>query len=64
MGETCVLDMADRGPHSLEDVGRAMNLTRERVRQLEQEALDKIRVVIGNDEVTYDTLTELLWGDE
>jgi DNA-directed RNA polymerase sigma subunit (sigma70/sigma32) len=56
--------MADRGPHSLEDVGRAMNLTRERVRQLEQEALDKIRVVIGNDEIAYDTLTELLWGDE
>lgn len=35
MTETCALDVADRGPVSLEDVGALINLTRERVRQVE-----------------------------
>lgn len=32
---TCSLDVADEGGHTLEQVGEYMNLTRERVRQLE-----------------------------
>lgn len=43
MTETCVLDLADRGPVTLEDVGKIMNLTRERIRQLEVSASEKIR---------------------
>jgi hypothetical protein len=43
MTDTCVLDIADRGPVTLEDVGRIMNLTRERIRQLEAAASEKIR---------------------
>ena len=43
MTDTCVLDIADRGPVTLEDVGRIMNLTRERIRQLEAAASVKIR---------------------
>jgi len=43
MIESCVLDIADRGPVTLEDVGRIMNLTRERIRQLEAAASDKVR---------------------
>lgn len=43
MTDTCVLDIADRGPVTLEDVGRIMNLTRERIRQLEASASVKIR---------------------
>jgi len=43
MVDSCVLDIADRGPVTLEDVGRIMNLTRERIRQLEASASDKIR---------------------
>ncbi len=43
MTDTCVLDIADRGPVTLEDVGRIMNLTRERIRQLEAGASEKIR---------------------
>lgn len=39
---SCALDTADLGGVILEDVGAAMNLTRERVRQLETIALDKI----------------------
>jgi len=40
--ETCSLDVTDRGGVTLEEVGIAMNLTRERVRQLEMKALRKI----------------------
>lgn len=41
--ETCGLDIADRGGLTLEEVADVMNLTRERIRQLEQRALLKIR---------------------
>lgn len=37
--QTCVLDLAERGGMTLEEVGRVLNLTRERVRQLEARAL-------------------------
>jgi len=33
--ESCVLDIADRGAVTLEEIGKIMNLTRERIRQLE-----------------------------
>lgn len=39
----CVLDIADSGGMTLEDTGRAINLTRERVRQYELVALVKLR---------------------
>lgn len=41
--ETCAVDIADRGGVILEEVGAIMNLTRERVRQIEEEAIDKLR---------------------
>lgn len=37
--ESCVLDVADRGGATLEEVARAMNLTRERARQLESKSI-------------------------
>jgi hypothetical protein len=43
MAETCSLDVADRGGITLEEVGEIINVTRERVRQLETRALVKIR---------------------
>lgn len=43
MTQSCVLDIADQGPVTLEDVGRIMNLTRERIRQLEVAASEKVR---------------------
>ncbi len=42
MPETCALDIADRGGITLEEVGEIMNLTRERIRQLETRGLAKI----------------------
>lgn len=42
MGETCALDVAERGGVTLEEVGEIMNLTRERIRQLEMSGLTKL----------------------
>jgi hypothetical protein len=41
--ETCALDVADRGGITLEEVGELLNLTRERIRQVESAGLDKLR---------------------
>lgn len=41
--ETCALDVADKGGVTLEEVGTIMNLTRERIRQVEMRALQKLR---------------------
>jgi Sigma-70, region 4 len=43
MEHCCVLDVADDGGWTLEHVGDAMNLTRERARQLELRCLEKLR---------------------
>lgn len=43
LAESCSLDVADRGGVTLEQVGAIINLTRERIRQVEVRALDKIR---------------------
>ena len=43
MPYTCSLDAADAGPAVLRDVGLAMNITRERVRQLEEIGFRKVR---------------------
>src|SRR5258707_837561 len=45
IADTCALDVADRGGITLEEVGAIMNLTRERVRQLETRGLVKLRVI-------------------
>jgi hypothetical protein len=42
MSDSCALDVADRGGTTLEQAGALMNLTRERVRQLEVKALAKL----------------------
>lgn len=41
--ESCSLDVADQGAQSLEVVGELMNITRERVRQLEVRAKDRAK---------------------
>jgi len=45
MSETCALDIADRGGATLEEVGAIMNLTRERIRQVEVKGLAKMQAL-------------------
>ena len=49
IGETCALDVADRGGITLEEVGSIMNLTRERIRQVETRGLLKLRAVTEDE---------------
>jgi transcriptional regulator with XRE-family HTH domain len=46
--ETCALDVADRGTHTLLEIGLVTNLTREGVRRIEQAALGKLRDALGD----------------
>lgn len=43
LAESCALDVADRGEHTLETVGELLNLTHERIRQLEVRALHALK---------------------
>lgn len=45
LNESCALDIADHGGTTLEDVGAIMNLTRERIRQVEVKALAKLEAL-------------------
>lgn len=40
-GPSCVLDVADQGPHTLDQIGRILGVGRERARQIEEKALGK-----------------------
>lgn len=51
MRQTCSLDVADRGGITLEEVGEILNLTRERIRQVEVRGLLKLREVSPDGDV-------------
>ena len=51
MTDTCALDIADRGGITLEEVGEIMNLTRERVRQVETQGLSKLERLTEVDQL-------------
>ena len=62
MAETCSLDVADKGGITLEEVGEILNLTRERIRQVEVRGLIKLKVLAPGEEdegTTVDTQLEL-----
>ena len=50
MAETCALDVADRGGITLEEVGEIMNLTRERIRQVEVRGLLQLKMAAPSPE--------------
>lgn len=43
LSHSCCLDVADAGAHTLEDTAEILNLTRERIRQIEVRAYQRIR---------------------
>ncbi len=49
LDETCALDVADKGGITLEEVGSIMNLTRERIRQVETRGLLKLRSIAEDE---------------
>ena len=49
--QTCSLDIAERGGVTLEEVGEILNLTRERVRQVEVSGLTKMHHVASDHEL-------------
>jgi len=52
MEETCALDVAERGGITLEEVGEIMNLTRERIRQVEVRGLLKLKMTAAGDGIS------------
>jgi len=42
LSESCALDVADSGPHTLEAIAQILGVTNERVRQLEARAIAKL----------------------
>lgn len=44
--QTCVLDVVDAGGETLDGIARLMNMTRERVRQIEDMGLKKMRLPV------------------
>ncbi len=49
--ETCALDVAERGGLTLEEVGEILNLTRERIRQVEAAGLQKLLSVSEGEDL-------------
>lgn len=47
LAETCALDIAERGSATLEEIAKALNITRERARQLEARALERLQTSGG-----------------
>ena len=51
---TCALDLAEDGPRTLDQVSILMGMSRERVRQIEERALVKLRFAIRQGDLDYD----------
>ena len=47
---SCALDVADLGGLTLEELGNKMNLTRERIRQIEMQAVARLRFVMPKED--------------
>jgi hypothetical protein len=50
---SCALDVAEQGGITLEEVGEILNLTRERIRQVEVRGLLKLKEAGGDELVSY-----------
>jgi Sigma-70, region 4 len=59
MKETCSLDVADKNGITLEEVGDIMNLTRERIRQVEVRGLLKLKMLSPSGDGDFDLTVKL-----
>lgn len=57
ISDTCALDVADRGGLTHEAVGENLNVVRERVRQIEQAGLARMRAHMHFEDLSPETLT-------
>ena len=48
LANSCALDIADQGGTAIETVGNFLNVTRERIRQIETQALSKLSTGADN----------------
>ncbi len=53
LGNSCALDVAEQGGITLEEVGEILNLTRERIRQVEVRGLMKLKDAGGDELLSY-----------
>lgn len=60
--ETCALDVAESGGITLEEAGAIMNLTRERIRQIEISGMRKLGIATGGDDQLEGLILENLGG--
>lgn len=56
---TCALDLADTGGVTLEQTGAAINVTRERIRQIEERSMKKLRRVLRIRKLELDDLVPI-----
>jgi len=57
---TCAIDFAIGGSHLLREIGDVMNMSRERVRQVQKRALAKLRIAAEGEGLTPDQLEDVL----
>lgn len=64
--ETCALDVAENGGVTLEEAGQIMNLTRERIRQIEISGMRKLGLLTSGEDQLEGLISENLGssGDE
>lgn len=56
---SCVLDVANHGPLTLDEVGHALDVSRERIRQLEVKALADLHAHAENAGITADAINDV-----
>lgn len=53
MDQSCALDVAEAGELKLHEIGSIMDVVRERVRQIEQRAICKVRARLGGTDLSH-----------
>ncbi len=62
--DTCVLDVADRGGSTLQEVADILGITRQRVEQIQVDALAKLEKVTDHEHFDQPSGTYLMCDDD